>query len=825
MQIYNNDIKGLQFILWTKKRGFSRVILFLWLLLHLFSCRPSKYLEEGDQLVIRNTIELDTDEKIKDKSSFKYELYSLIQPEPNSKLFGLFRTELWFYYQTNTTADSSKFSRWIQRTIAEPPALYDSSAVATSASNITNLLVNRGFWDAKVIANIKKRGKRKVALTYQVQTNTRHYLDELIYDSPDSTIKQILTQTASSGKLQAGTSVESRLYNEEVRRITQTLRDSGYAFFYTNYIDQLELDTTGGKTKGKIRILPFRQNAPHPRFRVGDIRVFPTYRGGQESFISYTKKEGNTTFLSEDGNYYIDTRLLADNIFLKPGDRYCQSNLSKTNRKLGEMDVFRFISVEPGIDSLRPDVLNFDLRLIPKEKWVVGYNLELNTFANSQSNALIGGSFSLNLRNRNFLKGAEQFQINSGLGIEFSRRLDQNIISSLDGRLQIGLSIPKYTDPLGFYSFLNRLSIISDRKFNAFKEDARTSLSVGYNYVSLIDFYQYGQINTSFGYEFRAGKNTSLAINHVGIDYLEAIAQDTFQSILAKNPFLRNSFESEQFFTGLLLRDITYSWGKEIPSKGQYWLLRNRLEISGWELYAADAFVGLFRNQERGRLSVAGVPLSFFASYEFEGRYSKTFNPEHMMAFRLHTALALPYGQTPEVPYVKQYFVGGPTSLRAWRIREVGPGGYADPIIFDATNTNVFYQTGDFKLEFNAEYRFDLFKFYAQVEGAFFLDAGNVWTTEEDPTRPGSKLSWRRRLDDNGFIIEDHFLNQLAIGTGFGIRVDFSYFLLRLDLGYPIRNFFPDTSEGNKNKYWVHRNLKDLSTSRFNFNLAVGYPF
>lgn len=824
MQIYNNDSRwGIIQTLENKKVCLWRLFVLMSLLLP--SCQPVKFLQQDEKLVIRNTIKLNTEEKIKDKSSFKYELYNLTKPTPNGKLFGLFRTALWFHYQTNTPADSSKFARWVQRTIAEPPALYDSLAVARSASNITNLLVNRGFWEAEVIPELKEKGSNKISITYKVNTRERHYLNELAFESQDSTIFAILQDTRSEGRLKEGSPIESRLYNEEVQRITQTLRDSGYAFFYTNYVDQLELDTVGKNIRGKIRILPFRDNSPHPRFRVGKIRVYPTYRGGQESFISYTKKEGNTTFLSEDGDFFLDTRLLADNIFLKTGERYRQSNLNKTNRKLGEMDVFRFISLEPRLDSLQPDVLNFELRLIPKERWVVGYNVELNTFANSQSNALIGGSFSLNLRNRNFLKGAEQFQINSGLGIEFSRRLDQEIISSLDGRLQMSLTVPKYTDPLGFYTFLNNLNLISDRKFAAFREDARTSLSVSYNYVSLIDFYQYGQINTSFGYEFRAGKNTTLALNHVGIDYLAATAQDTFQAILSKNPFLRNSFESEQFFTGLFLRDITYSWGKEVPSKGESWIIRNRLELSGWEIYAGNAFVGLFGNKKTNRLAIAGVPLSFFGSYEVEGRYYKTITPENSFAFRLGCGLAVPYGQTLEVPYVKQFFVGGPTSLRAWRIREVGPGGYADPIIFIPGNTSVYYQTGDFKLELNAEYRFDLFKFYAQVEGAFFLDIGNVWTLEEDQARIGSRLAWKRNFDEDNTIIQDNFLNQLAIGTGFGIRVDFSYFLLRLDMGYPLRNFFPEAEGVHKNTYWVHHRLKDISLSRVNYNLAVGYPF
>jgi outer membrane protein insertion porin family len=585
------------------------------------------------------------------------------------------------------------------------------------------------------------------------------------------------------------------------------------------------LDTSDQRIKGQIRILPFRDSIFHPRFRVGKINVYPDYRAGQESFISYQRQEGYANFLSEDGEFSINPKLLEDNIFFQPGTLYQQSDLSRTNRKLGEMDIYRFISVDPIPDTLDPSVLNFDIRLIPKDRWVIGYNAELNTFANSQSNALIGGSFSLNLRNRNLLKGAELFTINSGMGIEFSRRLDQQIISTLDGRLEMNLRIPKFSDPIRFYGLLNRLKLLNDNSLASFRQDAQTSLSLGYNYVSLIDFYQYSQVNTSFGYEFRPSNRVNLTINHLSLDYLAATAKDSFQVILSRNPFLRNSFESEQFFTSIFLRDITHTWRKDHLATGDSWLIRNGLELSGWEVHAGNALINLFRKNKPERLAFSGVPFSFFARYEFDGRYYKTYTPAHSLAFRLNTAIAVPYGQTTEVPYVKQYFLGGPTSLRAWRIREIGPGGYADPIIFDPDNTQVFYQTGDFKLEFNAEYRFNLFKFYAQVEGAFFVDIGNVWTLKEDSTRVGSQLRWTRETDENGKIIQDNFLNQLAIGTGFGIRADFSYFLIRLDLGYPVRNFFPRADGPFQNSYWVHHSFADLSLSRLNYNLAIGYPF
>jgi outer membrane protein assembly factor BamA len=198
---------------------------------------------------------------------------------------------------------------------------------------------------------------------------------------------------------------------------------------------------------------------------------------------------------------------------------------------------------------------------------------------------------------------------------------------------------------------------------------------------------------------------------------------------------------------------------------------------------------------------------------------------DQQFAVRLNVGLARPFGNTTDVPYVKQFYVGGANSMRGWAPRGLGPGGYLDSISLETTNNLRLYQTGDFKLELNAEYRFNLFW---RLRGAFFLDAGNVWTIRPDPERPGAQLRWRENtyIDQDGQTFRHYpFYKQIAVAGGFGLRVDLSYFLFRFDIGLKLRNNYPNTRTGNPSERAWWNDLSPLTPGDFGFNLGLGLPF
>ncbi len=793
-----------------------RMIIFSIALFLLSSCNTSKFLAPSEKIIVKNKISISKNKDTGQIGDLNYQLSTLVAPKPNKKFFGLTKARLWFYFKTKDKQDPSKITRWIQRKIAEPPALYNPDRLESSKQSIKNYLQHRGFWNATVRIDTAVT-KKKMRVTYEIIPQSRYYFDKVTFESPDQNIERILNQTRKKAFLKEGQPVDYTAFNKEVQRVTQTLRDSGYAFFYPNYIDQLEVDTNAGKVNAVFRVLPYKDTTTHPTFEVGKVSVFPSFRASQKLY-SYSISKKNVDFLSEDGDFGINLDVLLDQIYLKNGQKYKQSDFDKTNKQIRNLDLYRFIAIDQEIDSLRPDRLNFDIRLIPKKKWALGYDFDLNTSI-QQGNSLIGGAVNLNLKNRNLFKGGELLDFNLQLGIELPRDFRSDIINTFENRVQAELTIPKFVDPFRFYRILKGLKILGRKRYDQLVENSTSNITLSNNFVSLVDFYQYNQFNFTFGYNIQPNPFRTIRINHLGLDYLDTRPFSNFQAIIKDNPFLENSFVAQQVFSGIILRNLEYFWRKDVPQTNDYWFFKGAFELSGLEVHAINSLTNALRPAERrDTFNFFGIPLAKFFSIDLDGQYLKKFKNKSALSFRINSGIAIPYGSSAEVPYVKQFFVGGPNSIRAWRIRELGPGGYLDP-----NPPAAFYQTGDFKLEFTAEYRFNIFW---RFNGALFLDGGNVWTLSKDENRIGSQLRWNREVNpENGLIIQDNFLNQIALGAGFGLRVDFTYFIVRLDMGYPIRNNYPKPGDPYKNAYWTIREASDFRLDNLNFNLAIGYPF
>lgn len=792
------------------------------------SCNTLKNLEPGQALVTKNRVSVEAEEKIKNKADLRYDLSTLIQQQPNEKLFGfLTRTRLWAYYQTDAPSDSSTFDVWMRKNLAEEPVVFDPQASRATSESMINYLNNLGYWKAGVEIDTTRR-KRKMQIEYQVKPGRRYYFDEVTLHSRDSAVNRILWLTRKESLLKKGEPVQASTYNQEVNRIVRTLRDSGYAFFNSTYVDQLEIDvqdTTDMRVDARLTVFPREKGQAHIKYRTGQIRVYPEFDPRPSTPPIYRRSRDGIDFFSPDQEMSIRPSILLQQIYLRETSEYGFYQLEKTNQQLGRLDMYRFISVSPRPDSIREDVLHFDIELIPKKRWSMGYDLELNTSSSSlNSNALIGSAVNLTMTNRNLFRGGETLNANANFGVEFPRRLTglSNIVSSLNFEFNTGITFPTFIDPLQLSTLIGGLRMYGRSFREIMQENTQSQLNLGYQYVLLNNFYEYNQFNGSFGYESRPTPSTSILFTPIGIDYLQFNPFENFFGVLERNPFLIRSFTEQQLFTGFLLRDIDYSWRTQPNGKDAFWVFRSRLELSGWEALGLNALTNVITGQQ-DTFRVSGVPFSHYAVAEWDARYQRPLSQKETLAFRFAIGAGLPFGYSEEVPYVKQFFVGGPTSIRAWQIREVGPGGYFDE--FAASQENlIFYQTGDFKMEFSLEYRFNLFWYF---EGALFLDGGNVWTLREDPDRPGSQLQWRwqPRRDDSGYITADHFLKQIALGLGAGLRMDLSYFIIRLDAGYPVRNPYPQPEGPHFNSYWNIHSLNDISLSELNFNLAIGYPF
>jgi len=814
-------------------------------LLLLFSaCNTTKFLEDDELLLTKNSIKFINTKKIKNKTALSYELSTFYEQEPNSN-FLLFFPREWFYFKTQEPEDTTKLDRWQRRVIAEQPTLYDQLLADSTAKSMQYFLQYNGYYDAAVFYDDVVKNK-KVKVTYFVDAKQQYLIDSVFFSSEDTSVQRVLRETRSRSLMQPGEPLTRTLYEQERERITNSLRNRGYADFYSNYVSPLVADTTyqTGKATVYLEVLPPTRDSTHEQYQVGKVSVYPQYDPlADEVSLQDTMIGGFLFRFPKENDFKVRPQVLIESIYLRPGDVYSQANYDLTIKQLSSLGIYRFVRIQEEVDSLSPNQLNFRIELTRNLRMEMGIDFELN-YTNRSVTAgagnLIGISASPSLRNRNLLRGAELLVTNISAGVEVNpTATDSTFWNTIDLRAQTNLYLPKFYDYLGLWRGLYsaRISkkggIISDRFYRSLHENAQTRLTASFNYLLLLGFYRYNLLNATYGFDLQESHprgTKRYLINHIGIDFLRPTTQQAFDDILDSNPFLERSF-GDQLFVSLLFRDFNYVFNSRPNRRGQshYWGFN--LETAGTEIWAGNAIYNAFALRS-DTLRIGNIDFSQYIKTEVDYRYYKQFTPKTSLATRVNVGIARPFGFTTDVPYVKQFYVGGPNSIRAWAVRGLGPGGYEDPLTVDPDPGNrlLFYQTGDLKFEFNLEYRFNIFW---RLNGALFLDGGNVWTFRRDPARPGSQFLFRDRAIEGSnalYPINDAFYKQIALGSGLGARLDLTYFIFRLDMGLRMRSPFPLTenfSDGSRvveQDYWY-----DWSKYNFwdlvNFNIGLGYPF
>lgn len=802
-----------------------------------FSCNTTKHLEADELLLVKNDIKFRGDKKVKNKGKLKYDLSTLYKQTPNSNFFFIPRE--WFYFKTDRDKDTTKLDRWVRRVIAEPPAIYNKELTEAAVEAMELYMQYRGYFNAEVVygESISKR-RDKISVTYYVDPGNQLLIDSTFFYSKDPQVDRLLNRAREETVLKEGEGVDGTLYEKEKERITRRMRNSGYAFFLPNYVGPLEADTTLKTDRANLylEVLPPPGDSLHKEYYVGNITIYPDYDPLRpESELRDTVIQG-LLFRTPNKEFRVKPQTLIDALYLKKGNLYRQEDYDKTNRSLSALGVFRFVRIKQEVDSLQPDQLDFRIELTMNPKLEVGVDFELNYTNRSTSSAsgdLIGISVSPSVKNRNLFNGAELLISNLSAGIEVnpSSINDSTFFNTVDLRLQSELYFPKFLDYFGIWKGLGNLfgnegKQRSGRDFyTLLHENAATRLSASYNYLLLLDFYRYNLFNALYGFDLQRS-NHRYIINHVGIDYLRPFTEPAFNEILESNPFLERSF-GQQLFVSLLFRDFDYLYTSRPNRYGISHFLGTHFEVAGAEIWAGNKLYNALA-PEPDTLQLGNSDFSQYVKGEADLRFYKQFNNKNSFAARAAVGLALPFGFTSDVPYVKQFYVGGPSSIRGWPARSLGPGGYQDTLfnINSTQNRLLFYQTGDIKLEVNLEYRFNLFW---QINGALFLDGGNIWTLQRDPDRCGSQF----RLSDPGPICSDAtssraapFYKQIALSSGFGLRFDFTYFIFRLDMGVRMRNPFPlHVSNGavTEGDYWT--DFSKWSLGDVNYNIGLGYPF
>lgn len=802
-------------------------------------CGINKFLSEDQYLVRKNKVELAKGQSVPNWRTYALEIYPRLEPQPNGRFFFAFRRE-GFYLRQQAKRDSSRFSRFVREIIAEEPAFLDTSAVEQSRLRVRAYMLNRGYFEAQVTSDIDTTGRHAAHVTYKVAPGPMFRYDSLRYEVQNEAIAALVDSTRASRLLKEGVRVDARDYDAEVLRLVSLMRDNGYADFYANSIAPLEADSSHADVDAALRILPPLEGGRHRVYTVGDVTIFPDV----DPLATATTVGIDTTFdgvriIYETDEMHVLPRTLAENVFFRSGEIYNQSQIAKTNLLLNQLGVFRLVNIQQVPSAEDDGAIDFLVELTPaaRRAFVGDPNV---SFTDRQSVTggqltLIGlqaaGSFSDN----NVAGGAEKLTITGDIGVEFNfARLGQGStqrLNTFETGLTGSLELPRFVDYLGVYKTLHGFEtskdpegkpvrFISDEFYGALRDRAITRVSLSGRYVSLLNFYETNTLSGTFGYTLTNARE-QYTINHLGLEYFRVVAAPDFQRILALTPFLQRSF-GDQVFTAFLFRNVAYARVDQTGLWKGNWTYLVDFEQSGAELLAVNALTNVISKAEGPYALGPGLDYARYGRLAVSVSQSVPIDLKNSVAWRLASGAARTYGFgqfNRDVPYVRQFFGGGANSLRGWAARAVGPGAYRDTTQFN-TQGGIPFQQADFRLEANVELRGPLTQVSAtQLYYALFVDIGNIWTLRQDPTRPLSQLSVRNRVDENGRAITQPFWQQVAVNTGFGLRWDIQFILLRFDVGIKLRN--PYEIDGT---HWPKAFNKDYD-SRFNIGIGLNYPF
>jgi outer membrane protein insertion porin family len=754
----------------------------------LGSCKVTRHLDEGAYLLKKNKILIVDSDSFKDGRSIEYDLYDFTYPRPNKRFLGYyFKLRTWY-----GSRDTSKgFNRWLRRRIAEPPALIDTSTFNAALKNINQYLFNKGYFHSAVTYKIDTLKNKKAIVNYLVERRKNTGINEVTYASNDTAMLKLILIHLSESLIKPDKPYDVHQLLDERNRITSLMQDNGYYYFNKQYI-VFALDTLPGKDKLDVMV---NVNIPETDtmnrvYTIGNISIYPDY-----SSIAFDNTLSVDT-LNRNGIDIIYHQLnfnpnaLLDRLNLKEGDLYSKELEQLTLNRFTSLSVFRFANL--GFTSIKrdgKDVLDVKIFLEPAKAMNVTFNYNVNT----SNYYFLGTEFGINYQNKNLVKYTDLFQIGFNAGLEFLNDSARSFfVNTLDIKGNANLTIPKFILPFKMRPVPKNYQ-------------PKTIFNALANYYRRLDYYTLNSYRLTMSYDWNEAVNKRHVLSPFDFTYVKlSDTTSAFSDAVKNNPALRKSFE-DQMILGV---KYTFLYNNQHKNPRKFFLWRSSFEMAGNLLFLINrAIYGSSENAYH----FLGRPFNQFIRTEQELRIVQMHKvKERGFVLRIIGGIAVPYLNSEVMPYVKQFVIGGANSIRAFRIREIGPGAFKGP---PSTEGGTVYndRAGDIKIETNIEYRFPLSKTF---KGAFFVDAGNIWMLRET------------QGIENGEFRIDQFYKQLYIGTGFGLRMDFSFFLIRLDFGIPLHD--PRIDENNG---WRWDQLgSDIFSNKWRsenliFNFAIGYPF
>ena len=763
------------------KASYKKQLFLIVLFVFIYGCSIKKYIPENKRLYTGASIVMKTDSTVEKVKELQDDLVTVLSPKPNTKFLGM-HLGLYYYYK-NEQEKPSFLSKWLYKKIGQKPVYQSDINVLENENILRNKLENYGFFYSTIDANFKEK-KKEAAIVYNLKVPAPYKMATYQIDSMVSPIYNEIKRLTATNPFQKNKRFDLGSLKLERLRLDAALKNNGYYNFNPEFL-LFEADTNQYKNNSKKYDLFLKLKANVPKkstvpYQVKNINIYPNYNLGDSTEVSSSR--------FNDKNYYQDSvyfksKYLDEFITLKEGERFNPSASKNTARRLSSIGVYKFVNIQYKElkDSITDTIgsLEANIFLSPLTKRALRVELQAVT----KSNNFAGPELSLTYSNRNLFKGGETLNISTNIGYETQIASGSSGLSSLELGLKSELIFPRVITPFK----------INKDYFDYSIPKTKTSLSA--TYLKRSQLYTLLSGTGIFGYTWNANKYITYEFNPISINYTRlSNTTDEFQEILDNNSFLQSSFD-QQFISGLT---FSFTYNEMLNSEKEHqFFLQSTLDVAGNS-------ISLFDKKTGETNKFLGLEYAQYAKADLDLRYHYNFGSkkEQTIATRFFAGYGYAYGNSDVIPFVKQYYAGGPYSVRAFNIRSLGPGTYNDDTT--KSTSSFFDKTGNVRLEANLEYRFPI---YSILKGAVFADAGNVWNTVSNSDFNDADGTIRDKFTSN-------FINELGMGAGFGLRIDVQGFVIRLDLAAPFHD--PSLEE---NKRWDFRADEPV------FNFAIGYSF
>ena len=724
-----------------------RIFLFASIILAALSCSTTRVLEDGQYRLAKNKITIENS-----KTFNPTVLEPYLKQKPNSYFVFGWNPFLNLYNWSN--GKGGAWDRFVQK-LGVAPVVYDPDMVDSSIENLKNHLSYLGYYNSDVSSSIAVT-KKRVKVTYNVTLGKQYPISKITYTLPDNKeFAESFLKDTTNLSIKPGDYLSESSLQAETERSSQVLRNQGYYSFNKNYyFFEADTLTIPGSALLNLTVNEYTRNEtpkdaqPIRKFYINDVKI---------SYPNTLKFRDN---------------ILRELTTITPGDVYSADEINRTYSRLTALKVFSSVNI--GMTPVDTDLVDCSISMAQSKLQGFKFNLESSV----NSTGLFGVSPQVSYYHKNIFRGGEWLNL-SFMG-NFQFKFNDDVRSNEFG-VSAGLSFPKFF-PLPYRFFKGAIP--------------RTDVNLTYNYQSRPE-YTRNIISVTYGYNGNFKRRFFYQAYPLQMNVVRLFDLDEkFYKSLVNDPFLLNAYQDHfDFGSGATLY---YTTNPDNTPKVPHFYSRFQFDIAGNLL---SAFKPLMEKNSNGQGMIWNTPFSQFVRGEitlsktwFLGKKSK-----QSIATRLQAGAGYAYGNSTSLPFEKHFYAGGSNSLRGWQARTVGPGTAPRDTSFVIPN-----QTGDMKLEANIEYRFDLFW---KLQGALFIDAGNVWTLKADDTEEGqqSLFSWK------------DFGSSIAANWGAGIRLDFGFLLLRVDMGLKVH-------DPARQRRWVNPE-EWFKGDNYALHFGVGYPF